>query len=349
MQSLIRPSKTKLAAFFARISMCATISALVLSSGSVAKASPIGGGQEVRVPLTVTQTKAGTYKANLNIGIGDLKPLSFVLDTGSTGFHVFKAAKLDAAGSGVNCTDKPISFTVGNPGKITYSGVICYAPLHFGSYTSPDTVEIAYLTSAACTPNNPGCKVPNLNDPQSHGGYGVFGAGLTGAMPVQNPILALPVPLSSSYSIRLTAKSGELVLGSSEPPNAAEFHLLPGTKAGVTWTFPQGCLFANGQLTATCLSISFDTGNGVPWIRDSDTSAIPQQGGDVTPGTSIGFGPLGATTEATSVMAGDVRANRIKVSVPQGAPLTNTGIQAFLDHVFTYDNAHGVISVAPIR
>ena len=349
MQPRIRRSRGELSIHIGKVFLSIVAGAFFLSVGNFATAAQSNGDQEVRIPLTVSQTKAGTYKANLNIGIGDLKPLSFVLDTGSTGFHVFKAAKLDAAGSGVNCTDQPISFTVGNPGRITYSGVICYAPLHFGSYTSPDPVPIAYLTSAACTPNNPGCKIPNLNDPQAHGGYGVFGAGLTGAMPVQNPILALPAPLSSSYSIQLTPKTGELILGATAPANAAQFRLVPGTKAGVTWTFPQGCLFVNGLLTNACLSISFDTGNGVPWIRTSDSSGIPLQNGDVAPGTSVGYAPQDATAAATSVTAGDARYNRIKVSAPQGAPLSNSSIQAYFNHVFTYDNVNGVISVAPIR
>ena len=227
MQRFIRFSGMLFVIFLARISTYMTTSALVLSIGDTAKADQVSDNKGVRVPLTVSQTKAGTYKANISIGVGHLMPLSFVFDTGSTGFHVFKAAKLDAPGSGVNCTQKTITFTVGNPGKIVYSGVICYAPLHFGNYVSPVPVEIAYLTSAACTPNNPGCKVPNLNNPKAHGGYGVFGAGLTGAMPVPNPILALPVPLSSSYSIRLTPTGGELVLGSTKLPNGAEFHFDP--------------------------------------------------------------------------------------------------------------------------
>jgi hypothetical protein len=344
-----RVPATLLVIDFARIFTFVAISALFLFGIGIAEAGQDSSEVGVRVPLTVSQTRAGTYKANINVGIGNLTPLSFVFDTGSTGLHVFKAAKLDAPGSGVDCTDKTISFTVGNPGKIIYSGVVCYAPVHFGGYASPEPVEIAFLTSAACTPNNPGCKIPDLNKPQAHGGYGVFGAGLTGAMPVQNPLLSLPAPLSSSYSILLTRTSGELVLGSRKPPTASEFRLIPSNNPNAKWTFPQGCLFVNEQPTGSCLSISFDTGNGVPWIRDSDSSSIPQQDGIVTPGTRVGFAPLDATVEATSVFAGTARANSIKVSAPRGAPLANTSIQVFFDHILTYDNVNGVISIARTR
>jgi len=162
--------------------------------------------KQVAIPLTVTQLpRFGTYKADVSIGFGSLKRLPIAFDTGSAGLHVFAAAKLDAPGSGVRCTQTPVEFTVGNPGRVTYHGVICYAPLNFETFTTPGPVPIAYLTSATCAPNNPGCKIPNLNNPKAHGGvYGVFGAGITGPMPVQNPLLASSI---STYSIKLTRQS----------------------------------------------------------------------------------------------------------------------------------------------
>jgi hypothetical protein len=295
----------------------------------------------------MSRTGAGTYKANINVGIGNLKPMPFVFDTGSDGLHVFAAADLEAPGSGVEISRTPISFTVGNPGRITYRGVICHARLHFGNYTTPDPVPFAYLTSASGTSANPDAKIPDLHDPKAHGGYGVFGAGITGLMPVPNPILTLPAPYGSIYTIRLTHDVGELVLGSPEPPNAIQFPLAPGTRKGETWAHGKACLFVDGRPIGTTLAISFDTGNGVPWIRSADTAAIPQADGLVKPPTRIGFGPPGAAKEATSVIAGTSFANKIKVTGAKGAPLTNVGIEAFFDHLVTYDNLHGVISVAP--
>jgi hypothetical protein len=35
------------------------------------------------------------------------------------------------------------------------------------------------------------------------------------------------------------------------------------------------------------------------------------------------------------------------VAIPGRPPLTNTSIQAFFDHIVTYDNARGIIAVAP--
>ena len=306
----------------------------------------------ISVPLGVSQTGAGTYKADLSVGIGNLAPLSFGVDTGSAGLHVFAAAHLDAPDSGVQCTQAPITFTVGNPGRIIYSGVLCYAPLHFGTVTTP-VVPIGYLTSAACTSNNPNCMLPDLNDP-AHG-YGVLGVGIAGAMPVPNPLLSLPAPYGSAYSIALTHDAGELVLGSQEPANATRFPMTPGSRDGVKWTLGTACLFVNEQPTSTCVTISFDTGNGVAWVRAADTTGIPQTtipqfGTVVTPTTQLGFAPQGATTAAFSLVAGSTFADRIKVMTPiGGADLTNVGIEAFFDRIVRYDNVCGTISVAPAQ
>jgi len=301
----------------------------------------------VHIPLVMSQTRSGTYKANINIGIGDMQPAPFAFDTGSTGLHVFAAANLDAPGSGVQCSKTPISFTVGNPGRVTYSGVICYAPLHFDTYTTPVSVAIAYLTSATCANANPNCKIPDLNSPKAHGGvYGVFGAGLTGPMPIPSPLLTLPAPYST-YSITLTHGEGELVLGEGAPPNATQFPLAPGKHQGEKWEKGQTCLFVNQHPVGTCLAISFDTGNGVPWIRGANTNTIPHADGLVATGTSIGFGPPEAAKQATSIIAGTSFADRIKLQPAKGAALTNVGIAAFFNHIVTYDNDNGMISVAP--
>jgi hypothetical protein len=329
------------------IKSLASFLVLLLTYAGAQAGSPLDDGKPIHIPLTMSQTRAGTYKATLTIGIGNLKPLPLVFDTGSTGLHVFAAANLDAPGSGVKFSQTPISFTVGNPGRITYRGVVCYAQLHFANFSTPTSVPIAYLTSASRTSTNPGGKIPDLHDPKAHGGYGVFGAGLTGPMPIPAPLLTLPAPFGSIYSIRLTRQSGELVLGSGEAPNAARFPLAPAAREGEKWAHGKASLLVNGRAIGTSVAISFDTGNGVPWIRAADMASIPQTNGLVAPSTRIGFCAPGDTREATSVTAGTSFANRIKLQSPRGAPLTNVGIEAFFDHVVTYDNVRGVISVAP--
>lgn len=323
---------------------------LATMCGALAAAPATNAPNMLIIPLDVLHNaRYGVYKATISIGFGNLPVVPMGFDTGSIGLHVFKAAHLERRDGGVHCNrSQAISFTVGNPGKIVYSGYMCSAPIRFANYTSSISIPIAYLTSDECAKGNQGCKLPSMTNPAAHGGvYGVFGAGITGAMPVENPILALPSPYNSTYSIHLTHDRGELILGGGPALGAVPFPLATSTAPGVAWAPGQTCLFVNNSPTSLCLNVSFDTGNGVPWIRDSNNTPIPQSSGLVEAGTQIGFGPPGATKQATSVRAGSSFYDKIKVEGTTGTPLTNTGIAAFFDHVLTYDNARGVIYVAP--
>jgi len=298
------------------------------------------------------RTIAGTYKASIDVGVGNLAPLRFGFDTGSTGLHVFADAKLDRSGSGVRCSRTPTSVVYGNPPRIILSGVMCYATLQMGTIATPQPVPIAYLTEASCPPNLPNCKLPDLRSAKAMGGYGVFGAGLTGLISGEGnappPILRLPGRYGETYTLALTPERGDLILGGSGPPNAAAFPLSRVTTVpGETWSLGNACLFVNQHAIATCILISFDTGNGVPWIHNVTDGHIPQSNGVVRPGTQIGFGPDPSDVEATSVVAGRAFADEIHITqIPGGRALTNTSIQAFFNHDVTYDAARGVIYFA---
>ena len=341
--------------YIARVACVAVLGLGASGLGLCAEPAAVSEGP-IHIPLTVTKNpEFGVYKTTIDIGIGNLKPLTIGFDTGSTGLHVWADANLDALDnrvSGINCTNERTSVTYGNPARITFHGVVCHAKLHFQGFVTPKPVPIAYLTSYTCPKDNPGCSA-DLDNPKAMHGYGVFGAGLTGQMftdgQVPNPILTLPGNLGSTYSITLTDTTGELVLGAQEPPGAVEFHLTQNeTTEGVKWTLGNTCLFVDGMAIDKCLLISFDTGNGVPWIHTADPQGIPVVSGLVKAGTSIGFAPPGSPTEALSVLAGTSFADSIKVRDSSRA-LTNVSIQVFLDHVVTYDNTRGVISFAPLN
>jgi hypothetical protein len=314
--------------------------------------NPVSADKPVHIPINMWRKNVnGVWKPRIDIGLGNLKPLPFGFDTGSTGLHVFAAANLMKPASGVRCTDEPADVTYGNPPRITYVGVVCYAVMHFEGYTTPEPVKIAYLTSAKCTPQNPNCSIPDLHDPVARGGYGVFGAGITGKMPIPNPFLTLPEPYGSRFGIRLTRKGGDVVLGAPDPANAVKFHFPPGTVDGAKWSRAQTCLLVNGKPIDKCLEISFDTGNPVPWIHDASTAAIPLgPQGFIKPSTRIGFAPKEDPSQSISVVAGATRyENQINVLPVGKQSMTNVAIQVFYDHVVTYDNKAGTISFAPLK
>ena len=336
----------------------AILSALLIvpASGcaqSLTSPTPGIASPPISIPLEVVRNaKYGTYLANVAVAIGNTasRPLKF--DTGSEGLHVYADADLMRPNSGVRCSDVPTQVVYGNPPRIIFSGVVCYAPLRFQGIATDKAVPIAYLTSASCSPTNPGCTIPDLHSVKSMGGYGIFGSGLTGIAygrgDIPNPLLSLPNGLGERYSIALTTSGGQLTVGAAVSANAATFAFGKGIAPGQRYSLPSGCVFINAAITEHCPVISFDTGNGVPWMHDTNFKSIPIENGYLTPGTQLGIGLAGASAPATSVVAGTSFYNSIgAVIVDNKMPITNPGIQAFFGHTFTYDDRRGMIAVSP--
>jgi hypothetical protein len=317
--------------------------------------SPVPGNPSppISIPLEVVRNaKYGTYLANVAVAIGNTPSHPFKFDTGSEGLHVYADADLTRPNSGVRCSDVATRVVYGNPPRIIFSGVVCYAQLHFQGIATNETVPIGYLASASCPPTNPSCTIPDLRSVKSMGGYGIFGSGLTGIAygrdDIPNPLLSLPNGLGERYSIALTPSGGQLTIGAAVSADASPFALGRGVARGQRYSLPSGCLFINGAATAHCPLISFDTGNGVPWMHDTNFMDIPIENGHLTPGTRLGIGPLGASAPTTSVFGGTSFYNSIAaVIVDNKAPITNPGIQAFFGHTFTYDDRRGIIAVSP--
>lgn len=308
----------------------------------------------VTLPLTVQQDNYGTYKAYINVGLGNNAALPFVFDTGSYGLHVFSDAKLALGNAGdVGCTKEPTSVIYGNPPRVVFNGVKCYAVMHFANYMTPQAIAFSYLTSAACPPGKPDCTgLPDPSNYNSVKSYGIFGANIAGIISgkevVHNPFLKLDWR-HRIYSISLTPQGGTVVLGATPQSGDAQFQLRPGTIDGEKWADAISCIAVNGSPIHTCIPIAFDTGNGVPWIYTSNASAIPQQpAGYAAPNTRIGFGPVGSTQVATVLAAGQSAADGIRiVPVAESSSMTNIGIRGFFGHVVTYDNKEGIIYFSP--
>lgn len=332
----------------------AVVLGLLVFVGSAASAQT--AQPPIHVPLIMSRTAAGTYKANLKVGIGDLQPISFGFDTGSTGLHVFSDVSLNSSGpnSGITCTQTATTVVYGNPPRTEFFGVMCYARIHIGAVTTPEPVRFAYLTKAECLPTAPpGCVAPDPSNYQQMKSYGIFGAGLTGVISGKKiappPLLKLPGRYGRMYSIILGPKQGELILGSRVPPGASRFRLQNvATVPGEKWTQGEACLYVDEQSINTCLIISFDTGNGVPWLHNVPPNGLLQvNDGLVMPGTRIGFGRVVTHNEAFTVLAGSESWNSIKdISVP-GRIMTNTSIQVFFGQIVTYDAVNGAIFFTP--
>jgi hypothetical protein len=308
----------------------------------------------IHLPLTMTETADQTYKATLQVGIGSLPPMSIGFDTGSVGLELFAVAGIP--GNGTVCTNETFSVSYGNPLRVTYGGVICYGEVTLAGVISTPRIPFGLLRSLTyCAPGYQ-CNTPQEN--YAEGIYGIFGAGISpAAVNLPNPLRTLPGAYGKRFMLRLKANSGEqsfLVLAPLWRYDAAIFPQFKQTVGALNlpvYDKGKGCILVNGKETGVCSFVSFDTGNGVPWLHVTvpNLPTVIGSNGDtyVASGTTIGLAPRMGGTSAVSLVAGATFAGEFRYA-DQSSDLINVSIQAFLGNDVTYDGEQGVITVAPI-
>jgi hypothetical protein len=110
-----------------------------------------------------------------------------------------------------------------------------------------------------------------------------------------------------------------------------------------------GCVSVNTQAASVCPSVSFDTGNGVPWFHTNipNLPAVKSNGTTfVAPGTTIGVAPRLGGPSAITLVAGDSFAGEFRYEDLKSG-LINLSIQAFFANDVIFDGEQGVIAVAP--
>jgi hypothetical protein len=306
----------------------------------------------IRVPLTMVETEQQTEKAMLQVGVGSLQPLSIPVDTGSVGLVLFATPGIP--GNETSCSSQTISVSYGNPLRVTYSGVICYGSIGLGGVLATPRIPFALLTSTTfCAPNNQ-CKTPQQN--YADGDYGVLGVGISPGDSLPNPLRTLPGPYGERFMLRLNANGSEpssLILAPRWRFDAAVFPQFEETTGALglpVYDKGQGCVLVNGQATSVCPIVSFDTGNGVPWLHvtipNLPTVTGPNGDIDVAPGTTIGVTPRLGGPPAVLLVAGNTFATEFRYT-DQKSNLINVSIQAFLGNDVIYDGEQVVITVAP--
>lgn len=334
-----------LTAIVISISACLPISAW-------AQTAAVDSSRPLSIPITMTETAVQTDKAVLAVGVGSLPPLSIGLDTGSVGLALFAVPGIP--GNGTSCSGKTILRSYGNPLRVTYSGVICHGSINLAGVIATPRIAFALLTSRIfCAPGHQ-CKTPQQN--YADGDYGIFGAGIALGVDLPNPLRTLPGAYGKRFMLRLNANPSQpssLILGPRWRFDAAVFpqsdqttgaRQLPGYDKG------QGCVVMNGQPTAVCPVVSFDTGNGVPFVHVTipNLPTVPGPNGltYVAPETTLGVAPRLGGPAAISLLAGSTFAGEFRYA-DQKSNLFNVGIQAFFGNDVIYDAEQGVIAVAP--
>lgn len=326
----------------------------VLSTDARAQEPP-SSPPPLQVPLNMTETAAQTYKASLQVGIGS-QWLQIGIDTGSVGLVLFATPGI--RGSGARCSGPgtgPISVEYGNPHRVTYGGHTCIGAISLAGVISTPPIPFALLTSTTwCAPDLQ-CGTPQQN--YAKGDYGIFGVGIGPGTLLPNPLRTLTGAYGKRFMLRLNSTDGASSFLILAPPwrfDAAIFPQsdqtvgalnLPGYDKG------QGCLLyiEDEKQTSVCPLVSFDTGNGVPWLHVDvlGLNTVPGPNGItyVAPGMTLGFAPRPGAPAAFSLVTSDSFAGEFRYE--SVGNLINVGMQAFLGNDVTYDAEQGVITVAP--
>jgi len=285
----------------------------------------------------------------VQITVGGWGPIPVVVDTGSSGLHVFAGAV--NAGSGVTVTDQTSNITYA--GGYRFKGVVASAVMQLGGATTT-AVPFALVQSASCIASKPGCPAAGgIQGFESDKGVdGILGIGMQSSEGgVTSPILGMAGRLGRKWSLHLDGSSGQLVLGarvigSGEP--VARFQLQPdGTSDGHSlWADSQIPLCVSAGSIDACVPALFDSGTPSTEISGSPLDQVPTVPGttQVVSGTQFTVASSSESPFWSFVTGSEKSADLVRVITGRG-PFFNSGVQAFYDFTITYNAQKGHVTL----
>jgi hypothetical protein len=317
--------------------------ALVATLASPAQATP----SNIAVPITVTTSPNGGAQTFVKVKVGTSAAVPVILDTGSSGLHIFANKVPTGAGSGVTVSTTPANITYSGGHRLV--GVVANAKVQIGSAQTSRAIPFALVSDAYCIPSKPTCPAQGgIAGMERHGIDGVLGIGLsTSKGPVASPILGMPGTLGTRWSIHLSAHSGTLLLGATLP--ATRSATIPMKRTG---TFEAHALWADNALrlcphignVSTCAPALFDTGTEAMQLQGPKFAALPTAGGTrVASGLPVTFTLPNATKSFWSFTTGTTRSKNLIVLRPDENTFVNLGVQGYFTFTITYDDTAGVV------
>ncbi len=281
----------------------------------------------------------------IDVRVGDGPAVPVVLDTGSTGLHIFA----QGVRGGVSVT--------GHGDRIQYAdgsiqtGVLARARLRIGRLQTTRAVTFGLIHSFTCDVRVPECPARGgASDAIAHHIYGIMGVGLRrDPGGTTNPLLALPSPYSRLWSIGLAGGGGTLTLG-RRPPRVQATIRLPG-QPGRTHTFDDTrakvCWAASGVNGSSCEPTLLDSGNsvGMFWFGHgllSHATAVPGSG-LLAPGTYIVAWVPGEPHPFWTVTTDSLFSRGAVTALPYRRTFVWVPVEAFLALNIGYDARHGEI------
>jgi hypothetical protein len=341
--------------------MVKMVSAGIVLIGGLAFASVVGtssGASGASVPATVPVTVLdgqGTSQGarpTVEVRVGNSNPVPVLLDTGSSGLHIFDTAVNTGAGSGVALTSQPSNITYS--GGHRFTGVVANAVVTMGSYPTKLPVSFAYVEQASCIASKPTCPasggIPGF---EQSGVYGILGIGTqSSGGGIVSPILGMRGSLGKKWSLHLSGGSGTLTLGARLPParsaTTIQMKQIGSSAKSALWADSSLPLCLGVGPANECVPGLFDSGTYTMQISGPALDQAPTTAGTdhVVAGTPVSVSLGGASAPFWAFTAGTTKsADLVTVKTGQG-PFVNTGVQAFYDFTISYNDVTGQIRLS---
>jgi len=332
----------------------ATLGTLATGGVDMASVAPPDAPLAV-VPVTILdgQGTPGGARPTVEVRVGSARAaVPVLLDTGSSGLHIFKTAVATGPGSGVTLTSQPANITYAGGDRFT--GVVGRAVVTIGSYATRTPVAFSYVERAFCVARKPTCPASGgISGYEQSGMYGILGIGTqTSQGGIASPILGMPGRLRATWSIHLHDLRGALTLGAPVPaPRSATTIQMNeiGSSAGSTlWADSRLPLCVSVGPVNECVRGLFDSGTYTMQISGPQLGRAPTAPGTdhVASGAPVAVAVKRAAAPFWRFAAGPTKSqDLVTVKAGQG-PFVNTGVQAFYDFTITYDDITGQVRLA---
>ena len=331
--------------------LCAAVAGCGDQQRSGASTARPSGPRPIVVPIRVRWASFGA-RPLVEVRVGNGPKVPVLLDTGSTGLHMYAPGARVGSGSGVRVTGRrdAITFLDG----MTERGVMASARVTIGRVTTRGRVPFGLINHIGCVRELPRCPgAAGIAGLLARREFGILGIGLArDGERLPNPLLALTSRHSRRWSIALHGASGRLTVRARVPAHPiARFGLARERHRGRTPTWKQEtevCWGAVGLRGAGCQPTVFDSGSTTMlWFggRLGHTKTYLRSI-LVNPGTYVAAWARGAARPFWSFTAGYGARNAL-LAVRARKPLVIASVQAFLKLTITYDDGAGEVLLSP--
>ena len=334
-----------------KLAAAVAIAGLFVSGGNAPVAD--AATKSVVVPVSVAGAQGSAVGASpiVEVRVGTSRPVPVILDTGSSGLHIFNTAVNATPGAGVSVTSQRSNITYA--GGHRFTGVVASAVVTIGSQATASRVLFSLINNASCIASKPTCKAAGgmAGFEAKTGADGILGIGTQRSRgSVTSPILAMPGTLGQSWSVHLSSTTGTLVLGAGGPQGAMiavtfQMKRLGATGSRALWNDSALPFCTTIGTARQCTPGLFDTGTPSFQVSGPVLGTLPTTSGQVQRGLPVTVAQQGAGTPFWAFTAGPAKSQNL-VRIKSGhSPYVNTGVQVFYAFTVIYDDEQGIIKL----